>query len=176
MPGIVRDDGGRNMCESGIDAGGRTGGGRTPDHMTDPSTSLRMSRQARRDTAPELRLRRLLFARGLRYRVDAPLPGMPRRRADVLFTRRCVAVFIDGCFWHSCPIHGTVPRSNRDWWVAKLGKNMARDRETNTYLSANGWTVFRFWEHEDMELAANVIEQVIRKHESGTGLPIEADP
>ena len=151
MPGIVRDDGGRNMCESEIDAGGRTGGGRTPDHMTDPSTSLR-------------------------YRVDAPLPGMPRRRADVLFTRRRVAVFIDGCFWHSCPIHGTVPRSNRDWWVAKLGKNMARDRETNTYLSANGWTVFRFWEHEDMELAANVIEQVIRKHESGTGLPIEADP
>lgn len=164
------------MRESGIDGGGRTGGGIVPTHVTDPSTSLRMSRQARRDTAPELCLRRLLFARGLRYRVDAPLPGMPRRRADVLFTRRRVAVFIDGCFWHSCPVHGTVPRSNRDWWVAKLDKNMARDRETDTYLSANGWTVLRFWEHEDMELAADVVEQVIRKHESGNGLPVETDP
>jgi DNA mismatch endonuclease (patch repair protein) len=146
------------------------------NYETDPSTSLRMSRQVRRDTAPELRLRRLLFARGLRYRVDAPLPGMPRRRADVLFTRRRVAVFIDGCFWHSCPVHGTVPRSNRDWWVAKLDKNMARDRETDTYLSANGWAVLRFWEHEDMELAADVVEQVVRKPESGIGLPVEADP
>ncbi|MFI7743745.1 very short patch repair endonuclease [Kocuria rhizosphaericola] len=164
------------MNESGIDGGGRTGSGIVPNHVTDPSTSLRMSRQARRDTAPELCLRRLLFARGLRYRVDASLPGMPRRRADVLFTRRRVAVFIDGCFWHSCPVHGTVPRSNRDWWVAKLDKNMARDRETDTYLSANGWTVLRFWEHEDMELAADVVEQVIRKHESGTGPPVETDP
>lgn len=175
MPGIARDDGDRDMRESRVDAGGRTGGGITPDHVTDPSTSLRMSRQARRDTAPELRLRRLLFARGLRYRVDAPLPGMPRRRADVLFTRRRVAVFVDGCFWHSCPVHGTVPRSNRDWWVAKLDKNMARDRETDTHLSAIGWTVLRFWEHEDMELAADIVEQFIRNRGSGTGLPVEVD-
>src|SRR5687768_15754096 len=107
------------MRPSGMDAVKKTGPGIARSEITDPSTSLRMSRQARRDTAPELRLRKLLFARGLRYRVDAPLPGMPRRRADVLFTRRHVAVFVDGCFWHSCPIHGTVPRSNRDWWVAK---------------------------------------------------------
>lgn len=164
------------MQELGIAPGGWTGDGISPGHVTDPATSLRMSRQARRDTAPELCLRRLLFARGLRYRVDAPLPGMPRRRADVLFTRRRVAVFIDGCFWHSCPVHGTVPRSNRDWWVAKLDKNTARDRDTDTYLSANGWMVLRFWEHEDMELAADVVEQVVRKRKSGTGVPVEADP
>lgn len=132
------------------------------DKVTDPSTSLRMSKQARRDTAPELLLRKFLFARGLRYRVDAPLPGMPRRRADVLFTRRHVAVFVDGCFWHACPAHGAVPRTNRDWWTDKLNKNVARDRETDAHLEACGWKVLRFWEHEDMEAAADLVAQVVR--------------
>lgn len=134
----------------------------TLGHPVDPSTALRMSKQGRRDTAPELRLRKLLFARGLRYRVDAPLPGMPRRRADVLFTRRHVAVFVDGCFWHSCPAHATVPRTNRDWWTDKLNKNVARDRETDAHLEACGWKVLRFWEHEDMEAAADLVAQVVR--------------
>jgi DNA mismatch endonuclease (patch repair protein) len=129
------------------------------------SVSARMSKQRRRDTTPELQLRKSLFARGLRYRVDAPLPGMARRRADVLFTRKHVAVFVDGCFWHFCPIHGTVPRSNRDWWVAKLEKNEARDRETDVHLQALGWVVLRFWEHEDMDSAAGIVEQALRTRE-----------
>lgn len=132
--------------------------GSTPDR----STSQRMSRQRRRDTAPELRLRSSLFARGLRYRVDASLPGLPRRRADVLFSRRRVAVFVDGCFWHSCPLHATIPRSNHEWWVAKLEKNVSRDRTTDAHLSGLGWVVLRFWEHEDMETAAGIVEQVVR--------------
>lgn len=131
-----------------------------------PSVSARMSKQRRRDTVPEVQLRKALFARGLRYRVDAPLPGMARRRADVLFTRRRIAVFVDGCFWHSCPEHGTLPRSNHDWWVAKLEKNVARDRETDAHLLALGWVVLRFWEHEDMDAATETITRALRSDDS----------
>src|SRR5689334_21253539 len=99
-----------------------------------PGVSERMSRARRRDTEPEMVVRREAHRRGLRYRVDAALPGMPRRRADLLFPRRRVAVFIDGCFWHSCPEHATIPRANREWWLSKLRKNADRDRETDLHL------------------------------------------
>ncbi len=85
-----------------------------------PGVSERMSRARRRDTAPELLIRREAHARGLRYRVDRALPGMPRRRADMVFPRARVAVFVDGCFWHSCPQHASVPRANQQWWMDKL--------------------------------------------------------
>jgi len=112
-----------------------------------------MQQQGRRDTAPELALRREFWRRGLRYRVDvAPIRG--RRRADVVFTRDRVAVYVDGCFWHRCPLHGTTPRSNQEWWTAKLDANVARDRATDEELSAAGWTVVRVWEHEDPAVAA----------------------
>ena len=89
-----------------------------------------MSRQASKDTAVELAVRRLLHAAGLRYRVEYPVPGLPRRRIDVAFPRAKVAVLIDGCFWHGCPQHATHPKANADWWRTKLERNMARDRET----------------------------------------------
>lgn len=141
---------------------GPSSGAVTKVPVVAPVVSARMSKQRRRDTVPEMLLRKSLFARGLRYRVDASLPGMARRRADVLFTRRHVAVFVDGCFWHCCPVHGTLPRSNHDWWVAKLERNVARDRETDAHLLALGWVVLRFWEHEDMEAAAEIIAQTLR--------------
>ncbi|WP_445282943.1 very short patch repair endonuclease [Streptomyces sp. DSM 118148] len=106
-----------------------------------------MSRQASKDTGVELAVRRLLHAAGLRYRVEYPVPGMPRRRIDVAFPRAKVAVLIDGCFWHGCPQHATQPKANADWWRDKLDRNMARDRETTEHLTAQGWTVLRFWEH-----------------------------
>ena len=107
-----------------------------------------MQRMPRRDTKPEIALRRELHARGLRYRVDmAPVPGL-RRRADVVFTRWRLAVFLDGCFWHRCPSHGTAPKNNAEWWSAKLDGNVARDRDTDRKLSAAGWSVLRLWEHE----------------------------
>lgn len=127
-----------------------------------PATSARMARQARRDTAPELLLRRELHRLGLRYRVDQALPGMPRRRADVLFSRAKVAVFVDGCFWHGCPEHKTAPANNAGWWTAKLARNVERDRETDAHLSSLGWTVLRFWEHENMKQAATDIDQIVR--------------
>ncbi|WP_115163632.1 very short patch repair endonuclease [Kocuria rosea] len=129
--------------------------------------SHRMSRQRRRDTKPEMLLRRELHRRGLRYRVDAQLPGLPRRRADVLFTRKKIAVFVDGCFWHACPRHTTIPKNNADWWKAKLEGNSARDRDTDLRLQEIGWTVLRFWEHEDMISAAESVEQHIRGIELG---------
>jgi DNA mismatch endonuclease (patch repair protein) len=131
-----------------------------------PSTtaeiSARMSRQGTRDTAPEIALRKELHRRGLRFRVDYPVPGMPRRRVDIMFTRAQVAVLVDGCFWHSCPEHRTPPRSNAAWWSQKLAANTLRDRATDKHLSDLGWTVLRFWEHDPPAIAADVVEQAIR--------------
>ncbi|WP_310182443.1 MULTISPECIES: very short patch repair endonuclease [Nocardiaceae] len=122
--------------------------------VTDAKTSARLSKQRRRDTKPEVALRRELHRRGLRYFVDrAPLKGM-RRRADLVFPRRKVAVYVDGCFWHSCPIHATRPRNNARWWADKLAANVARDRDTDTRLIEEGWRVVRIWEHEDPVVAA----------------------
>jgi len=121
-------------------------------------TSDRLGRMPRRDTLPELALRRELHHRGLRYRVDvAPLKGL-RRRADVVFTRHRLAVFVDGCFWHRCPVHGTAPRNNGEWWRAKLDRNVERDRDTDAALTAAGWAVVRVWEHEDAAATANRVQ------------------
>ncbi|MFJ4831514.1 very short patch repair endonuclease [Streptomyces sp. NPDC088747] len=110
-----------------------------------------MSRQLSRDTAPEVAVRRLLHASGLRYRVNVPVPGMPRRTIDIAFGKAKIAIFMDGCFWHGCPQHATQPKANATWWRDKLDKNMARDRQTSEHLVAEGWTVLRFWEHEPPE-------------------------
>lgn len=129
-----------------------------------PAVSARMSRQASKDTAAELAVRRLLHAAGLRYRVEFPVPGMVRRRIDVAFTSVKVAVLIDGCFWHGCPQHATQPKSNAEWWRQKLDRNMARDAETTAHLVAAGWEVMRFWEHESAEdVALRVAAAVTRR-------------
>lgn len=121
----------------------------------------RMRRQRRRDTAPELMLRRELHRLGLRYRVDRNvLPGV-RRRADAVFAPAKVAVFVDGCFWHMCPQHRTTPRANAGWWVEKLAANVARDRDTDRRLSDLGWTAIHVWEHEDMVVTAIRIRALV---------------
>lgn len=122
-----------------------------------------MSRQARRDTNPEMLLRRRLHALGWRYRVDAPLPTMPRRRADLIFPRQRVAVFVDGCFWHGCADHGTWPTSNADWWRDKILKNVARDRETDCKMCGLGWKVVRVWEHEKVDTAVCRVITILRQ-------------
>lgn len=120
-----------------------------------------MSRQRRRDTGPEVDLRRLLHARGLRYRVAWPIPGLRRRTVDIAFTRRRVAVFVDGCFWHSCPEHGTAPHANSAWWRDKLATNRERDRATDAHLASLGWTVIRVWEHEPAPAALERITRAL---------------
>lgn len=114
-----------------------------------------------RDTRPELAVRRLLHAAGARYRVDfAPLGGT--RRADIVFTKSRLAVFIDGCFWHCCPDHRTAPARNRDYWGPKLQRNVERDQEVTEAFKASGWRVLRFWEHEDPQVVAAKILDSLR--------------
>jgi DNA mismatch endonuclease (patch repair protein) len=134
-----------------------------------------MSKQRTKDTAPELAIRKLLHARGLRYRVAWPIPGMKRRSIDIAFTRAKVAVFVDGCFWHSCPEHATRPAANDKWWSEKLARNMARDAATNEHLQQAGWRVVRVWEHED---ASEVVDRIVRELErsrtaAGLGPPTD---
>ncbi len=124
----------------------------------------RFSRQPHRDTRPELALRRE-HRRGLRYRVDHTLraAALPRRRADVLFPRLRLAVFVDGCFWHFCPLHAHLPAVNRDWWRAKLALTVARDRDTDAVLKTAGRTVLRVWEHEDAATATDRVGAAVRR-------------
>jgi DNA mismatch endonuclease, patch repair protein len=125
-----------------------------------------MKRTGRRDTAPELALRSELHKRGLRYRVDhRPEPDL-RTRADVVFPRARVVVFVDGCFWHACPEHGTAPKSNSAWWAEKLRTNVARDQRGTRELTELGWTVVRAWAHEDMREVADRVEELIRRRSS----------
>lgn len=116
----------------------------------------RMRAARRRDTAPEIELRRELHARGLRFRVDHPIL-IGARRADIVFVRAKVAVFVDGCFWHCCPKHRTFPKANASWWSHKLRANRERDLDTNRKLRKAGWRVERVWEHEAAREAAKRI-------------------
>jgi DNA mismatch endonuclease, patch repair protein len=110
-----------------------------------------------RDTPAELALRRALHGLGLRFRVDVRPEPMLRRRADIVFTRWRVAVFVDGCFWHGCPEHGTRPRTNAEWWRDKLQTTIDRDRDTTSRLEDVGWTVVRIWEHESVEMGVRAV-------------------
>jgi DNA mismatch endonuclease (patch repair protein) len=122
-----------------------------------------MSQQARRDTGPELALRAELHRRGLRFRVHVRPLGTLRREADVVFTRARVAIFVDGCFWHGCPIHGTQPKRNSSFWRDKILLNQVRDAETDSRLEEASWVSLRVWEHESISEAADRIESVVRE-------------
>jgi DNA mismatch endonuclease (patch repair protein) len=125
-----------------------------------------MQRSVRRDTEPELALRSRLHELGLRYRVDvSPLPSL-RRRADVVFPRARVAVYVDGCFWHGCPVHGTWPKANADWWRSKIEANRRRDDDTDRCLAEAGWVVVRVWAHENPDRTAHDVANVVRSRRS----------
>lgn len=128
-----------------------------------PGVRSRMQLQKTRDTKPELAVRRVLHAMGLRYRVDkAPLPGL-RRRADLVFGPSRVAVFIDGCFWHGCPDHGNRrPAANTWYWPKKIQRNKDRDADTDRLLLEQGWAVVRAWEHEQVEEVAARVADLVR--------------
>lgn len=121
-----------------------------------------MQATRRRDTPGEIALRAALRALGLYYRVDVTLPGT-RRRADVAFLKAKVAVFVDGCFWHGCPEHGTWPKANAHWWRTKIETNQRRDKDTDRRLLAAGWTVLRFWEHVDATVAARCVAKALKE-------------
>ena len=112
----------------------------------------------KKDTRPEVLLRAAMHRAGLRYRTYVAIEGGGlRARADVVFPKRRLAVFVDGCFWHGCPEHATKPRTNVDYWEAKLRGNADRDRRVDQALTASGWSVIRIWEHDvDRDLEACV--------------------
>lgn len=134
-----------------------------------PSAALssKMSTLPRRDTKPEVELRRALHRRGLRFRVQLKVPGNRRRSIDIAFTRARLAVYVDGCFWHGCPDHHTLPRANSEWWQWKIARNHQRDASTDAELRAAGWEVLRFWEHVDPEEAADAVVAAYRSRLSG---------
>lgn len=128
---------------------------------TSEHARLTMVANRSRNTSPELAVRSLLHARGMRYRTHfRPVPTL-RRTADIVFTRRKIAVFIDGCFWHACPEHFVMPRSNPDYWIPKIEGNQRRDRETDAALAEARWTVLRFWEHQSPSEVADIIAQAV---------------
>ncbi|AUH41343.1 very short patch repair endonuclease [Streptomyces sp. CMB-StM0423] len=138
---------------------------RPPDGSWASSAARRRNMQAirNRDTKPELTIRRLVHALGLRYRVAArPLPDL-RRTADLVFRPAKVAVFIDGCYWHGCPEHYIPPRTNKGYWSEKVTKNVARDRDTDEQLADAGWAVLRYWEHENPVACAHQIADTVRR-------------
>ncbi len=134
-----------------------------------------MQATGRRDTAPELALRRELHRRGLRYRVEVRLLELPRRLMDIVFTKAKLVVLVDGCFWHGCPQHATSARANADYWAVKLEANRDRDRDTDRCLTETGWTVLRVWEHEQPADAADRVEAHLPRREARSaptrGLP-----
>jgi len=115
-----------------------------------------------RDTAPELALRSALHHLGLRYRVGVRPVSSVRARADVVFTRARVAVFVDGCFWHGCPQHFKTPAVNRAYWEPKIARNRERDAAVSVALRALGWEVIRTWEHESANEVARIVASIVR--------------
>jgi len=143
---------------------GRVNGTSTRANGVPPASSevirARMATTKRRDTQPELALRSALHDLGLRFGVDRKINGN-RRRTDVVFPTERVAVYIDGCFWHGCPEHGTIPKNNRQWWTDKLDANKARDTATTEALTEEGWRVLRFWEHDEAVASAGTVRDVV---------------
>lgn len=125
-----------------------------------------MAGNRRRDTALELAVRSKLHAAGLRFRVDLPVrvQGAPRSiRPDVVFPKQRIALFIDGCFWHGCPEHGTLPaETNASYWSNKINENRVRDAKHDAVLTAAGWTVLRAWEHEDPAAIVDRVASLVR--------------
>lgn len=127
-------------------------------HPTSAAVTNVMRANRKKDTGPELAIRRLLFAQGLRYRIHFGIrAGGILVKPDIVFPGRRVAVFVDGCFWHSCPEHGTNPKVNTGYWGAKLERNRERDKLVNQKLEAEGWHVVRIWEHVTPSAACELI-------------------
>jgi len=129
-----------------------------------PQVSRNMAKVRTRDTGPEMAVRRLLYAKGFRYRVNykPKLPSLGRSTVDIAFPGKRLAIFIDGCFWHNCPEHGEIPKANNKWWRNKFAENAARDERVTKILKDDGWRVQRFWEHENLENICRLIQEAIK--------------
>ncbi|MEO0128601.1 MAG: very short patch repair endonuclease [candidate division WOR-3 bacterium] len=129
------------------------------DVLTKEQRSFNMSQIKGKNTKPEVLLRRLLYSKGIRgYRIHYKLSGKP----DVVFTKKKIAIFIDGCFWHKCPVCFITPETRTEFWMKKIEDNVKRDKTVNKKLEKEGWTVLRFWEHEIKKSPGSVVSKIIR--------------
>jgi DNA mismatch endonuclease (patch repair protein) len=130
------------------------------------------------DTKPEVALRSALHRAGLRFGKNRAITVDEGRaiRVDIVFPRRRLAVFVDGCFWHRCPIHGVAPTRNASYWKLKLDRNVERDRDVDTRLRDAGWTVLRYWEHESVAFACNEISTALRARREHVGRITKSEP
>jgi len=128
------------------------------DVLTPEQRTYNMSRIRGKNTAPEIKLRKMLFAAGIRgYRIHYNLPGKP----DIVFVRKKIVVFIDGCFWHKCPADFQEPETHKEFWMKKIQSNIDRDKKINKQLKREGWTIIRIWEHEIKKEPENVVKKII---------------
>jgi DNA mismatch endonuclease (patch repair protein) len=128
------------------------------DVLTPKQRSYCMSKIRGKNTGPEIILRKALWANGVRYRLNYKIPGKP----DIILVKSKIAIFVDGCFWHGCPLHSNLPRTNRKFWKEKILKNKKRDQEINKTLSGIGWLVIRIWEHEIKNNLKSSVDMVLR--------------
>jgi DNA mismatch endonuclease (patch repair protein) len=129
------------------------------DRISKEKRSKIMSSIRSENTTPEITLRRALWAKGLRFRIY-----YGKEKIDIAFPSKKVAIFVDGCFWHGCPIHSHLPKSHKDYWHPKLKRNIERDKAKNSRLERDGWKVLRFWEHEltNTEEVARKIQNALK--------------
>ena len=128
------------------------------DVLTPEQRAYNMSRIRGKDTSPELKLRKMLSAEGIRgYRIHYDLPGKP----DIVFVKKKIVIFIDGCFWHKCPLDFQEPETRKEFWMTKINSNIKRDKKVNEQLKTDGWKVVRFWEHEVRKKPETVVQKIV---------------
>ena len=129
------------------------------DVLNSAQRKYNMSRIRAKNTGPEIKLRKLLWSHGIRgYRIHYTLTGKP----DIVFTKKKVAIFIDGCYWHKCPICFQEPETRKEFWMKKIGSNVERDLKNTQQLQDEGWTVLRFWEHEIRKTPDDVVKKIFQ--------------
>jgi DNA mismatch endonuclease, patch repair protein len=128
------------------------------DVLTKAQRSFCMSQNKGKNTKPEIMLRKALWNQGLRYRTHLKLPGRP----DVVFTKHKIAIFIDGCYWHGCPQHRVLPKTNRAFWLEKFRKTKLRDNKNSKMLESSGWKVIRIWEHDVKQNLVSVLQVILK--------------
>jgi DNA mismatch endonuclease, patch repair protein len=127
------------------------------DVLTQEQRKFNMSRIRGKNTGPEVKLRKLLFAEAIRgYRIHHNLPGKP----DIVFTKKKIAIFVDGCFWHKCPVCFQEPETRKEFWMKKIQSNVDRAAKVNAQLRTDGWTVIRIWEHEIRKEPEEVVKRI----------------
>jgi DNA mismatch endonuclease, patch repair protein len=127
------------------------------DVLSKEQRAYNMSKIRGRNTGPEMKLRKLLWSAGIRgYRVHCDLPGKP----DIVFVKKKIVLFIDGCFWHKCPIDFQEPETRKEFWMKKINSNVERDEKNNRLLTEDGWIVLRIWEHEMRKEPEKVVQRI----------------